>query len=383
MKRVRLAARRRTVGLSQEALAEQLGVDRSTILRWENGERTPQPWQRPNLAAALKVTAEELDDLLAGKASSDADERLNLALNRPRAVDLVMVGYLREQVMRLDERYEQTPSSSLLAAAGRLHGQATYLRSQVTAPKILRALWTVEAESALLVGQLVWDATQRRDHEGSRLYFDNAIAAAKEAGESTVEAYAHLRKGYLALYGTNDPCAGLALTQRAAIASTRSPVVRGLAALHRGEAHAMLGDRGGCEAALGEAEQEFSRMPDDDPAAALFCPTSHGRLAGSCHLHLGEPARAEQILEDAYRQLKRQKKSTAIVLGNLALACIRQKKLDDAAARLHQAIDVLERTRGGGGLNVVSAAVRELKPWRRENAVAEVNDRLLALMTAA
>lgn len=64
MKRIRLAARRRTVGLSQEALAEQLGVDRSTVMRWENGERTPQPWQRPNIAMVLKVTAEELDDLL-------------------------------------------------------------------------------------------------------------------------------------------------------------------------------------------------------------------------------------------------------------------------------------------------------------------------------
>lgn len=64
MKRIRLAARRKTVGLSQEALAEQLGVDVSTVRRWEYGEREPQPWQRPNLATALKVTLEDLDELL-------------------------------------------------------------------------------------------------------------------------------------------------------------------------------------------------------------------------------------------------------------------------------------------------------------------------------
>ena len=46
-------------------------------------------------------------------------------------------------------------------------------------------------------------------------------------------------------------------------------------------------------------------------------------------------------------------------------------------------IDVVEQTRGGGGLNVVFTAARELRPWRNERAVQDVNDRLLALMTAA
>jgi len=64
MKRTRLAQRRRTVGMSQEALAEQLGVDRTTIIRWESGRSGPQPWHRPNLAMALKVSVEQLAGLL-------------------------------------------------------------------------------------------------------------------------------------------------------------------------------------------------------------------------------------------------------------------------------------------------------------------------------
>lgn len=67
MKRTRLAQRRRTVGFSQERLAEQLGVDRTTVIRWERGETEPQPWQRPNLATALAVSLDELDPLLATK----------------------------------------------------------------------------------------------------------------------------------------------------------------------------------------------------------------------------------------------------------------------------------------------------------------------------
>lgn len=64
-KRRALAERRRTVGLSQEQLAEALGVEPSTVGRWERGEAAPQPWFRPKLARALVVSVEELHQLLA------------------------------------------------------------------------------------------------------------------------------------------------------------------------------------------------------------------------------------------------------------------------------------------------------------------------------
>src|SRR3712207_4334213 len=53
------------VGFSQERLAEAVGVDRSTVVRWERAETEPQPWHRRRLAAVLKVSVEELAELLA------------------------------------------------------------------------------------------------------------------------------------------------------------------------------------------------------------------------------------------------------------------------------------------------------------------------------
>lgn len=64
LKRRRLAQRRKALGHSQEDLASLVGVGRTTIIRWERAETDPQPWLRRKLARALRVSADELTELL-------------------------------------------------------------------------------------------------------------------------------------------------------------------------------------------------------------------------------------------------------------------------------------------------------------------------------
>lgn len=64
LKRLRLIQRRKALGFTQEALAEQVGCERSTVIRWERAETEPQPWVRPRLTQILRLTPEELDELL-------------------------------------------------------------------------------------------------------------------------------------------------------------------------------------------------------------------------------------------------------------------------------------------------------------------------------
>ncbi len=61
---MRLARARKAVSLTQEDLAHLVGVDRSTVGRWEAGETDPQPWVRRKLARHLGVTAQQLDEML-------------------------------------------------------------------------------------------------------------------------------------------------------------------------------------------------------------------------------------------------------------------------------------------------------------------------------
>ena len=63
-KRPELAARRRSRGYTQEALAHRLGTDVTTVARWERGVSTPAPASRGALASELAWSLEELAEVL-------------------------------------------------------------------------------------------------------------------------------------------------------------------------------------------------------------------------------------------------------------------------------------------------------------------------------
>jgi hypothetical protein len=148
--------------------------------------------------------------------NTDGAERLGYVLRHPRSVDAATVAHLREQLRGLDTRYDQTPSTSLLPTAGQLLGQVTFLRQHAPAGRVCQELSAVEAQSATLMGQLVWDASQRRDHTTANGYYDQAAAAARDAGDAATEACAVLRSSFVALYGEHAPEQGLVLAQQAA-----------------------------------------------------------------------------------------------------------------------------------------------------------------------
>ncbi|MFD6072801.1 helix-turn-helix domain-containing protein [Amycolatopsis lurida] len=370
-KRIALARARKAAGFTQEKLAEALRVDVSTIANWESGKSTPVPIKRPKLAKLLNVSSSELEDLLSRPSPHSAAQ----------LADAPSTDDLRERLQRVELAYNTAPSTSLLATASQNHGQITYLQSQVRSKRERRELVALEAESAILMGQLVWDASQRRDHQAPRKYFEQAVQAARLSGDSVAEAYATLRTSYLSLYGDKAPAEGLAVAQRAAdTAIDASPALAGLALLHVAEANAMLGQHRQCDQALDDARRQLDRVHAVDMAGDYLTSAEIDRMAGSCYLFLGLSERAEAILRPVARELESKKKSQSIVLGNLTLAYIQQGELHEATRSLHQTIDALETSRGGGGFTLAFEAGRKLAPWRHEVAVQELHDRLFTLI---
>ena len=248
-------------------------------------------------------------------------------VNRSRATTrrAASLDDIHEALRALDGSYGRAPSTSLLPAASQHLGQIATIRGTRRASSVRRELDAREADAAMLMGQLVWDASQRRDHDTARMYFDQAISAARRAGDPVVTAHGLLRNGYIALYGENDPLTGLTLAQAAAETATGSShTLAGLGLLHVAEAHAMLGHRHDCEHTLADADAELGRFDQRDGAAHLSAEPEFDRLAGACYLSLGKHTEAAALPADTAARLRERQKSRAIVLGNLALAHVRQ-----------------------------------------------------------
>jgi len=57
---VSIAERRRRIGLTQEELAQKLGTDRTTVVKWEKDKSFPRPDMLCQLARVLGCTPNDL-----------------------------------------------------------------------------------------------------------------------------------------------------------------------------------------------------------------------------------------------------------------------------------------------------------------------------------
>jgi DNA-binding XRE family transcriptional regulator len=92
VKRRSFAQARRAAGYTQESLAERLGVDRTTVARWESGEYSPQPWLRPKIAHALGLSLRELSELVDGMETTGSTGGVSTSLVRADGVPVSLAG---------------------------------------------------------------------------------------------------------------------------------------------------------------------------------------------------------------------------------------------------------------------------------------------------
>ena len=216
VKRLRFAQRRKTAGLTQEGLADVLGLDRSTVVRWERAETEPQPWLWPKLAVALKVTPEALAELLADIIELPDDRGglvlvstvpLDFSVSRSHTVKVMegfsahdvasrrevlahlsiwngvaLLGSIRgwsaalpllpasdgqvgadevaelEQAVRLFRRWDASGSGGLRrkAVVGQFHAVAENLQERHS-PEVTKRLFVITAELAQLAGWMSYD----------------------------------------------------------------------------------------------------------------------------------------------------------------------------------------------------------------------------------
>lgn len=121
-----LAQARRKAGLTQEAVAEKLGVSRQTISKWETNETLPDIRQSKRLAMLYRVTLDALIDF-----DIEAQELAEMTLSVPdevaEKVDWTAVWAQKYPILaRYPEEVETVPYlealSGLLAQLAQDHG---------------------------------------------------------------------------------------------------------------------------------------------------------------------------------------------------------------------------------------------------------------------
>lgn len=361
-KRPRLSAARKAAGHTQESLAEAIGVDRSTVVRWEAGETAPQPWVRPKLARLLGVTGSELGELLGTEVAtsqppsvdspsvvSDAAAALHHLVPVAESVELLRqieasdlgpgtLDQLEELVERLGFDYFAVPPTEFRTSvlswrryvARLLNGKLT-LAQRRRLYAVAGWLSGLLAEVSLALG------------EQAAPHCVTALSLARESGDRRLAGWVLGTRAQIALY-TGNPLHSVAF---AAVGRQVAP--QGSAALVRACAHeartsARIGDRRSAEAALYAAKHAWSVLAQPPTRSIYSLGSSYlPYCSATTYVWLRQPKRARVHAERAVNICDAAGEppvSRAIARIDLAIAMAHEAEPDAASLMGVAALDV-------------------------------------------
>ncbi|MEV7232597.1 tetratricopeptide repeat protein [Streptomyces sp. NPDC051020] len=231
-------------------------------------------------------------------------------------------------------------------------------------------------ELAISVGWLAHDSGRFED---ARSHYAEALATARLAGDAALEAHAFCNASFLAR-DTGRPRESV----RAAEAGLRvatplgSPRLLALLALREAGGRAGLGDRSGCEQALGRAHQAFGRgTRDADPEwMTFFREAELEMLEAQCWSALGDWRRAARHARRATQlQDPHFTRNLALYRAELTTDLAHGGAVAEAAATGHQVLDLLDQVQSSRIRAMLSGAVRVLRAQRGSPEVAGLLER--------
>ena len=444
-KRLRLSVARKMAGFTQEALAERLDIDRSTVGRWEAGETEPQPFLRPKLAMVLGVSREALSELLADSEnqplgrppetsddlvvswdaegvacladaadtgySSDSDDgdvlrgaRLTgLAhewlLAEPEALDAgVSTGGMIDH--RLLDRFEALVHELSIVddhlgggqVLALVHPEVRFavslMRQGSFGPASRRRLYRLIGELARLAG---WAAYDDGRHALAQRYYQTALAAAHVAGDRLLSVYVLSLMAFQASDLEQYREALLLLdSARLGGRSTITPGVHAMLDSWEARAHSIVGDRDSFRRALGNASEHFgNRRLEDDPSWLYwFCQPEH--LAEMCRGHslVGDHQQGIAYLSDRMGatddQEPESERDLVLYHAYAAEAFLGLGDLDAVATEGHQALDLLgQDIASSRATNYVTGVARQLLPHQDNQSIRDFLERVTTVVRHA
>ncbi|MEE1799554.1 hypothetical protein PUR57_12870 [Streptomyces sp. JV176] len=246
---------------------------------------------------------------------------------------------------------------------------------------VVPAVLNAAVAASALAGRLAFET---RDDTASRALYSTAISEAARLGHPWRQASVIMSHALVTLYSTQGIDGARVLVDQA-VRTART----GDSALMRARAHALQAEiaaRAGqvrqSQAALGLAWYDMEADHTDDPASTSFSAGHLRGFEGVCDLYVGDPAVAHDHFARSAATLTapREQVQRAIVTTDQALARIRMGEPRAAAELLHDCITAATSTGGRVPAIRLRRARQELRPWRREDFVADLDDHLMDIV---
>jgi transcriptional regulator with XRE-family HTH domain len=414
--RQRLAERRRSLGYSQEALAVEVGVDRTTVGRWERGETSPQPVIRERLRAVLKMSAGELDTLIPPGPEEDhlppdaavtapgpdlmgeLDDMHRREMLRLMSIASVAAA-LPAEVTAIGTRAAPLDLDSHAAMNAHLwqvfamsrskrqvypivRDQLAALTSHLADPhpgRDRRRLLALTADLYQLAGEVSFDGNRYTD---AAHCYTLAATAAREGEAADLWACALTRHAYVAMYDRQHAQAAAILTAAGTVARNgdRQLATRQWVASVQAQAQASLGNSSDCDRALDTAAAVVQLPASASPGGWLrFGGSRIAEESGTCYLATGRDARAEEALTQALGEGTSPRRRGSM-LTDLALLGARRHDTSQLLHYADAAIDLAEQTGSPGYVGRKLATLQaQIAPRRADPAIARLVDRIASL----
>ncbi|GGT28042.1 hypothetical protein GCM10014713_21960 [Streptomyces purpureus] len=228
-------------------------------------------------------------------------------------------------------------------------------------------------ELAISVGWLAHDSGRLDD---ARSHYAEALATARVAGDPGLEAHAFCNTSFLARdAGRYREAVRAAQAGQRAARHVPSARLRSLLALREAGAWAGLGDRGGCEQALGRAHSLFGQGPSatDPEWMSFFGEPELEALEAQCWSALGEWGRAARHAHRAtVLQSPHFARNLALYRAQLAADLARGGRPEEAAEAALQVLDVLDDVQSNRIRSLLAQTAEVLSARRDAPGVPEL-----------
>jgi tetratricopeptide (TPR) repeat protein len=287
-----------------------------------------------------------------------------LAVPAPRRVGEAEVSAVEKavrQIRLLDDRHGgdglyRRASQPLHAAYALLDAGTATRRATVD------RLQAGAGELAISVGWLAHDSGRFED---ARSHYAEALAMARLAGDTALEAHAFCNASFLARdTGRAREAVRAAEAGLRAARPIGSPRLLALLTLREAGGRAGLGDRTGCERAIGRARAAFEQGPcaSDPEWMTFFREAELEMLEAQCWSALGDWSRAARHARRAMRlQDPHFTRNLALYRAQLTGDLARAGVPDEAAAAGHQVLDLLDQVHSSRIRGMLASAVEVLR----------------------